>query len=191
MADQEQLTDVNEQPADMDSQETADTESAAQNQTDQEEPPEDWGEDISPGKDGGVYKRILNEGVGKEKPLEGDEVFVHYTGRLLSGEVFDSSVKRNEIFKFKLGEGQVIKGWDVGVATMTKGEKCILTCRPENAYGKDGSPPSIPPDSTLRFEVELFQWQGEDITKDGGVFKSIVTKGDGYSKPRNGTVCNS
>lgn len=125
---------------------------------------EDWGDDITEDKNGGLFKKILTPGQGSEHPLNGDEVRVHYTGRLLSGEVFDSSVDRGEYFKFKLGEGQVIKGWDEGVATMTKGEKCILTCKPEYAYGEKGSPPKIPPDATLRFEVELFDWSGEDIT---------------------------
>ncbi len=146
----------------------------------------DWGDDISTSKDGGLFKSILTAGHGVEHPLHGDEVFVHYTGRLLSGEVFDSSVERGELFKFKIGQNQVIKGWDIGVATMVKGEKCVLTCKPEYAYGSEGSPPSIPPNSTLQFEVELFDWHGEDLTGDGGVVKSIVSKGDGYSKPTDG-----
>ena len=70
-------------------------------------PPEEWGEDISPDKDGKVFKKILVEGSGGEGPGQGDEVSVHYTGRLLDGTVFDSSVERNEQFKFKLGEGKV------------------------------------------------------------------------------------
>lgn len=125
---------------------------------------QDWGDDISEDKDGGLLKKILTPGQGTAHPMSGDEVSVHYTGRLLNGEVFDSSVERGEYFKFKLGEGQVIKGWDQGVATMTRGEKCILTCKPEYAYGENGSPPKIPPNATLRFEVELFDWSGEDIT---------------------------
>lgn len=146
----------------------------------------DWGDDISQDKDGGLFKTILTAGHGVEHPLHGDEVSVHYTGRLLSGEVFDSSVERGELFKFKLGQNQVIKGWDVGVATMVKGEKCIFTCKPEYAYGSSGSPPKIPANATLQFEVELFDWQGEDLTGDGGVVKSILSKGDGYSKPTDG-----
>lgn len=63
---------------------------------------------------------------------------VHYTGRLLDGTVFDSSKKRNEPFVFKIGAGQVIKGWDQGVATMKVGEHAILTCSPEFAYGARG-----------------------------------------------------
>ncbi|XP_064404690.1 peptidyl-prolyl cis-trans isomerase FKBP4-like [Halichondria panicea] len=146
----------------------------------------DWGDDITPSKDGGLFKSILTAGHGVEHPLHGDEVSVHYTGRLLTGEVFDSSVERGELFKFKLGQNQVIKGWDVGVATMVKGEKCILTCKPDYAYGSTGSLPKIPPDATLQFEVELFDWYGEDLTGDGGIVKSIVSKGDGYSKPTDG-----
>lgn len=148
--------------------------------------PEEWGEDISPDKDQGVFKKILIPGRDGEKPMPGNEVIVHYTGRLLSGKVFDSSVERNEKFKFKLGEGRVIKGWDVGVATMTRGEKCLLTCTPEFAYGSAGSSPNIGPNETLQFEVELFDWRGEDLTSDGGVVKYIVVKGDTYSHPEDG-----
>ena len=150
--------------------------------------PEEWGEDISPEKDQGVFKKILTPGSGTETPFTGDEVLVHYTGRLLNGNVFDSSVDKNEKFKFKLGQGQVIKGWDIGVATMTRGEKCLLTCKPEYAYGKAGSEPKIGPDETLQFEVELFDWRGDDVTEDGGVIKSILIKGDGYSTPEDGTM---
>lgn len=59
--------------------------------------------------------------------------------------------------------GEVIKAWDLGVATMKRGEKAILTCRPEYAYGEAGAPPNIPPNSTLLFEVELFDWKGNLI----------------------------
>lgn len=79
----------------------------------------------------------------------------HYTGRLLDGTVFDSSVSRGQPFKFTIGQGQVISGWDRGFATMKVGEKAFLTCGPTYAYGASGSPPTIPPGATLRFEVEL------------------------------------
>ena len=151
-------------------------------------PPEEWGEDISSDGDKGLFKKILTPGSGVEKPMAGNEVIVHYTGRLLNGEVFDSSVERDEKFKFKLGEGRVIKGWDVGVATMLRGEKCILTCTPEYAYGKTGSPPKIGPNETLQFEVELFDWRGEDITEDGGVIKHVISKGETYSTPEEGSA---
>lgn len=82
-----------------------------------------------------------------------------YTGKLQDGTVFDSTAKRNdEPFTFKIGEGQVIKGWDLGIATMKRGERSFLTCNPENAYGQAGSPPSIPENSTLIFEVELLDF---------------------------------
>ena len=115
---------------------------------------------------------------------------MHYTGRLLDGTVFDSSVDRGEPFKFKLGTGAVIKGWDVGVATMRKGEKSLLTCRPNYGYGELGSAPKIPGNATLQFEVELLDWKGEDISKDGGVVKSIITEGKDYSRPSDGAKCN-
>ena len=99
-------------------------------------------------------REILAEGAG-ETPNDGDEVSAHYTGTLLDGTKFDSSVDRGTPFKFTLGQGRVIKGWDQGFATMKKGEKAVLTCAPEYAYGANGSPPKIPPNSTLKFEVEL------------------------------------
>ena len=154
------------------------------------EPLPEWGDDVTPEKDGGLFKKILQEGVEEGNPLKSDEVFVHYTGRLLNGMVFDSSVERGEPFKFKLGTEAVIKGWDVGVATMKKGEKCILTCRPNYGYGEKGSPPKIPGNSTLQFEVELLTWKGEDLSKDGGVVKSIVSEGKEYSRPSDGAKCN-
>lgn len=84
---------------------------------------------------------------------------VHYTGRLLDGTVFDSSVSRGTPFKFKIGVNQVIRGWDEGVATMKRGEKAFLVCPPDYAYGASGSPPKIPPNATLRFEVELIDFK--------------------------------
>ena len=155
------------------------------------DPLPEWGEDVTPEKDGGLFKQILTEGsAGDSSPMKNDEVFVHYTGRLLDGTIFDSSVERNEPFKFKLGTGAVIKGWDVGVASMKQGEKCVLTCRPNYAYGEQGSPPKIPGNATLRFDVELLSWQGEDISKDGGVVKSTLTEGNDYSRPSDGATCN-
>jgi FKBP-type peptidyl-prolyl cis-trans isomerase len=76
------------------------------------------------------------------------------------GDKFDSSVDRGERFRFELGQGQVIKGWDRGVQGMLVGEKRELTIAPDLAYGKHGYPGAIPPDSTLIFEVELFGAEG-------------------------------
>ena len=89
----------------------------------------------------------------------GASVKVHYTGKLLNGTVFDSSVPRGQPFEFTVGVGQVIRGWDAGVTQMQKGQKAILTCPPEYAYGTRGAGGVIPPNATLIFEVELLDFK--------------------------------
>ncbi|KAG5588783.1 hypothetical protein H5410_049217 [Solanum commersonii] len=134
----------------------------------------------------GIKKKLLKEGEGWDHPSKGDEVEVHYVGTLLDGTQFDSSRDRGTPFKFKLGEGQVIKGWDEGIKTMKKGEKALFTIPPDMAYGESGSPPTIPPNATLQFEVELLSWISvKDICKDGGIFKKILVEGEGWQNPKD------
>jgi len=110
-------------------------------------------EDIS--GDMGVTKLITQQGEG-EFPKEGDEIQAHYVGSLASdGSEFDSSRSRGTPFKFTLGEGMVIKGWDLGFAKMRKGERAVLTIKSDYGYGDAGSPPKIPGKATLKFDVEL------------------------------------
>ncbi|KAF2292546.1 hypothetical protein GH714_025436 [Hevea brasiliensis] len=112
------------------------------------------GEEKEIGKQG-LKKKLIKEGEGWDTPEKGDEV-----------------------------EGQVIKGWDQGIKTMKKGENAIFTVPPDLAYGASGSKPTIPPNATLQFDVELLSWISvKDIYKDGGIFKNILVKGENWEKP--------
>ncbi|SFD52839.1 FKBP-type peptidyl-prolyl cis-trans isomerase [Chitinophaga sp. CF118] len=109
----------------------------------------------------GVYVAVSQEGTG-EQPKAGDTVYVHYTGKLLNGKVFDSSLDSTlrpgmklEPIKFPIGRGFVIKGWDAGIGSLKKGSKATLVIPSTLAYGLQGSPPAIPSNSVLVFEVQL------------------------------------
>ena len=101
---------------------------------------------------------VLDPGpeVCRARAAVGDTLTVAYEGRLPGGKVFDSSKKRHGTgFAFTLGKKEVVRGWEEGLVGMCIGEKRKLTCPPPWAYGAYGSPPVVPPDSTLTFEVEL------------------------------------
>src|SRR5690606_9802506 len=98
-----------------------------------------------------IYRRHNPEG---QVPDSGDQVEVHYVGTLTDGKKFDSSKDRNKTFKFQLGAGRVIKGWDEGFKYLKKGDSATLIIPPHLGYGSRNMG-TIPPNSTLIFEVEL------------------------------------
>ncbi len=105
----------------------------------------------------GLKYSVLAPGSGPS-PKPGTTVLVNYSGWLASGTLFDSSVKRRQPIKFVLGQGQMIKGLDEGVALMRRGARCKLTIPPELAFGAAGKPPKIPADAMVVFEVELIDF---------------------------------
>jgi len=124
----------------------------------------------------GLEYVITSKGNGKQATA-GDKVKVHYTGKLLDGTKFDSSVDRGDPFSFQLGKGQVIKGWDEGIALLVEGDKATLTIPAELGYGAQGSG-SIPANSKLIFDVELIAvmqapkpWDAKD--------KKVITTASG------------
>ncbi len=106
--------------------------------------------------DSGLRYVVLSQGVGPAKPRYGQAVTVHYTGKLMDGTVFDSSIERKKPATFYIGK--VIQGWNEALLDMRKGEKRLLIIPPELAYGERGSPGVIPPNAYLVFEVELLSF---------------------------------
>lgn len=106
----------------------------------------------------GLYYIETKAGKGAN-PTAGSVVSVHYTGMLLNGQVFDSSIERQKPIEFTLGKGEVIRGWDEGISKMKKGGKATLVIPSHLAYGENGRQPVIPPFSTLVFEVELIDFK--------------------------------
>lgn len=144
----------------------------------------------------GLKYSVLTPGKGPG-PKPGSPVTVHYSGWLPDGTLFDSSVRRGDPFQFPLGQGQVIQGWDEGVALMQKGSRFKLTIPPELGYGERGSPPVIPPNSWLIFEVELLDFpvmpefrpanKEAQKTLESGVVYEVLEPGEGEA-PTPGKV---
>lgn len=104
-------------------------------------------------------KYVVNqEGTGDKTPQTGQVVTVHYTGKLIDGEKFDSSYDRGQPIEFPVGKGQVIKGWDEALLGMKKGEKRVLIIPSSLGYGPSGRGP-IPPNATMVFDVELVNFK--------------------------------
>lgn len=107
----------------------------------------------------GIVYYMLNEKPESNFPTVGKKVKVHYSGYLLNGTKFDSSVDRNIPFSFKLGAGEVIRGWDIAIAMLRKGEKARFIIPSDFAYGSNGAGGVIPPNATLVFDVELIDFE--------------------------------
>ena len=131
----------------------------------------------------GLEYTITSKGSGK-KPQNGDKVKVHYTGKLTNDTVFDSSVKRGQPFEFKLGGGQVIKGWDEAFLLLQVGDKATIKMGPELGYGANANG-KIPANSTLIFDVELlditeglrpYDVKGKDTLKTASGLQYIIVK---------------
>ncbi|XP_058003190.1 70 kDa peptidyl-prolyl isomerase isoform X3 [Hevea brasiliensis] len=135
----------------------------------------------------GLRKKILKKGISWQTPFPGDEVEVHLSGHVEGGACLDSTRDKGVPFIFKLGQGEVIKGLDDGAATMKKGERAIFKVPPNLAYEEAGSPPLIPSNAALFFDVEMLSWSSiRDIAGDGGILKRIIKEGEGWATPRDG-----
>lgn len=144
------------------------------------------GDDLTEENNGGALKLVLKEGEAEgEFPEKGFEVVTHYTGYLEDGTKFDSSRDRDQHFKFVLGNGDVIKGWDLGFGAMKKGEEAVLTLKSDYAYGDTGSPPKIPPNATLIFHVELIDFGPKKKEKWDMSIEERITEATGFKQQGN------
>ena len=152
-----------------------------------EEPKSDY---INITEDGGVKKKILKEGNGQQA-AEGNEVHVNYIGRNKDNKIFDQT--KDKPFTFKIGGGQVIKGWDLGVKTMKVGEKAEFILSPEYAYGSQKVSDLIPENSTLTFEIELLKVvvpkkEVSDMTYEEKLEEGKKLKAEGVEKFKAGEI---
>ncbi|OFY23738.1 MAG: hypothetical protein A2W98_09800 [Bacteroidetes bacterium GWF2_33_38] len=148
----------------------------------------------------GLKYIIVEKGNGKKAGKGSNNAKVHYTGFFNDGRIFDSSVKRGEPFKFEIGAGQVIKGWDEGLALMQEGDKFRFIIPFELAYGEAGRPPQIPAKSELTFDIELIEviptkviepydiTGKEIITTESGLKYCYIQRGKGRSPGVGATV---
>ncbi|MFH1003998.1 MAG: FKBP-type peptidyl-prolyl cis-trans isomerase [Bacteroidota bacterium] len=125
----------------------------------------------------GLKYKILKKGNGK-KTNAGDNVSVHYIGKLTNDTVFDTSYKRKQPFSFRLGGGQVIKGWDEGIALLQVGDSAVFIIPPDLGYGPNGYPPIIPQNSILIFTVVLMDVK-EGIKPWDVIGKKVETTASG------------
>eukprot|EP00457_Paulinella_chromatophora_P020343 gb/GEZN01022344.1/.p1 GENE.gb/GEZN01022344.1/~~gb/GEZN01022344.1/.p1 ORF type:complete len:143 (+),score=24.71 gb/GEZN01022344.1/:95-523(+) len=131
----------------------------------------------------GVKVTTLKAGDKKTYPKAGDELSMHYVGTLTNGSKFDSSRDKSREFKFNIGKGMVIKGWDVGVMKMSLGELAKLEIKSHYGYGASGAGGVIPPNADLVFEVELLAINGTRAAGGGG---GSGGSGGGAAKPSGG-----
>ncbi|KAL5016791.1 hypothetical protein ScPMuIL_006380 [Solemya velum] len=137
-------------------------------------------EDIS--GDGGVLKKILQPGSGRIVP-EDALVRTHFNGFLeFADEPYDSSRLRRDVQKFRLGQGEVIPGWDIGVATMKQGELARFLIKPEYAYGEMGCPPRIPGSASILFEIELLSFVDKAGADDYSYMTAEEKKNIGFEQ---------